>query len=454
MPESDLWIQIKNNLQQKNKGQLLRSILSATQMNTQVIEGEKLFTLTVPSSFHQKCIHSCLKDIQAHIKRQGLRGKILIQKSTKTKKDILITQQQVCLSKTKPFFKNKTNSIFAGWNFTDFVEGPSNTFALAAAKSVAKNPVTKHTNPLFIYGPTGLGKTHLLLAIGNQIKKHPEKKVCYLAAERFFNDCIFHIQKNAMPQFREKYRKHFHVLLLDDVQILGRGESTQEEFFHTFEFLIQRGCQIVLASDKKPKDIKGLKERIQSRFSGGLVVDVQPPDKETSIAIIKQKAKKIGIQLPESTCFFLAELASKSIREIEGFLNKIKIFCDLHPKASLSPPVLNQLFSAEKLLSKKPHTLSLSIEEIQQAVASFFHLSPSDIKSRFRTQKIVYARNISMLLVRELLNMSLIQIGHNFGGKDHSSVLKSLQKITKDRHTNLQTNKHIDQLKAILTSST
>ena len=454
MSESELWIQIKDHLQQKSKGQLLRSVLSSTQMEAQIVEGRKQFTLTVPTAFHQKCIHRVLEDIQTHIKEQGLNEKVFVQKTSKSTTDIPITKSQKITflkTKNKTFSKNSSDSVFSEWSFMDFVEGPSNTFALAAAKSVAKSPSTKHTNPLFIYGPTGLGKTHLLLAIGNQIKKtQPEKTVYYLAAERFFNDCITHIQKNAMPQFREKYRKRFHVLLLDDVQILGRGESTQEEFFHTFECLIQNNCQVVLASDKNPKDIKGLKDRMRSRFSGGLMVDIQPPDKETSLAIIKQKAKKMKIHLSEPMCFYLAELSSNSIREIEGFLNKIKIFCDLYPGAPLSFAVLRQLFDTENFSNKKTSTQVLTVEQIQQTVANFFHLKPSDIKSRSRTQKIVYARNISMFLVRELIGLSLAQIGQVFGGKDHSSVLKALQKTTLNCHKNSQISLQLEQLKTIL----
>lgn len=443
MLDPNLWIQIKECLQKSNKNRLLKSILNATQLESKMLEGSPCFTLTVPSSFHKKIILSCLEDIQNYTRKQGLGDKIDIQQSS---------QQLALNTKASPAGTDviksvqKNSSVFDTWHFEDFIEGPGNTFALAAAKSVAQKSITKHSNPLFIYGSTGLGKTHLLLAIGNHIrKKLPEVKVHYLAAERFFNDCIVYMQRSAMRQFREKYRRKLDVLLLDDVQILGRGESTQEEFFHTFEFLTQNQCQIVLASDKKPKDIKGLKARIQSRFSGGLVVDIEPPDKETAMAIIKQKALKMNIELAQHLCLYLAELPFRSVREIEGYLNKIKIFCELQ-RMPLSLAVLKQLFAG----SGQTDTSLPQVEEIQAIVANFFHLKVSDLKSKSRHTPIVHARNISMLIIREYLKLSLKQIGRLFGSKDHSSVLKALKKIRQEAGSKTKVKQDIQKIKTDL----
>ena len=325
----------------------------------------------------------------------------------------VISPSSISVKSTKP-----APNVFSGWNFADFVEGPGNAFALAAAKSVSKAP-SHQNNPLFIYGPTGLGKTHLLLAIGNAQKT--QKRLLYLPAERFFNDCILHIQKNAMFHFREKYRRKLDLLLLDDVQILGRGESTQEEFFHTFECLIQHGCQIVLASDQKPQHIKGLKERLQTRFSGGLMVDITPPDRETTLAILQKKAIKWGLSLSEEMFFYLAGLPATSVREREGFLNKIKIFSELR-ESPISLDILKKLFADHDTYR------ALSSEYIARATARHFGLQTKDIFSPSRKRTIVQARNICLFLIRKHLKLSFHQIG-DFLGKDHSSILKAWQKM-------------------------
>ncbi|MYE07936.1 MAG: chromosomal replication initiator protein DnaA, partial [Oligoflexia bacterium] len=334
--------------------------------------------------------------------------------------------------------KAKKNSAFyPQWTFSSFVQGPSNSFAFSLAKSLAQSPFNNHSNPLFIYGPSGLGKTHLLHAIGNHLEKEkPHLKVLYLPAERFFNDCINHIRKNGMELFRQKYRTNIQVLLLDDIQILGRGESIQEEFFHTFESLKSAKCQMVLASDQKPKDIKGLKDRIKTRFEGGVITDIQAPDKDTKRAIIKSKAQNWHPSLPEEIISHISHIPTNSIREIEGHLNKIKMFCDLQNKP-LRLETVQHLFCKE--ISSFPTSAPFSSSQnpgfslVQKQVCAYFHIKASELRSSSRAKHIVYARNIAIHLARKDLNLSLKELGQLFGKRNHSTILHSLKVIEKGK---------------------
>ncbi len=474
LPEQILWSFIKECLQKQPglNGGVLRSILNTTHMECHFSKGKRNFTLKVPSSLHQNLIRSLLPNIQKHIQQKGMEGSVTIEKDpvflsslpnpklAMQKTNFLNTPTSYSGQTSQPSFhklhshssngsfspSTENFEVFSEWDFESLVEGPGNCLAIAAAKNIANHPRSRSINPLFIYGASGLGKTHILLSIGNFIRKQNLPiKVSYLSAERFFNDCIFHIQKNSMSAFREKYRKHVHILLLDDVQILGRGERTQEEFFHTFESLIQKKCQIVLASDKKPKDIKGLKARICSRFAGGMVVDIKAPDPETKMAIIKNKSKKINLPLSEQMIHYLTQLPADSVREIEGNLNKIKFFCDFQ-KTNPSLEIIKKLLPS----SYSHRVISLTTQQIQNQVAHYFHIKVSDLISPLRSQKLVYARNIAIFLVREELNLSLHQIGRDFGQRDHSSILKALKKIKTQIKKNSPLENHLKSLKKTL----
>ena len=422
MPEQQLWSYIQSRLKKNtSSGQMLCTVLKSVCLDRQNINGKTVFILKTPSSFHQKLLKPLLEDIHHQIKQTSphnlSKSSVIIQTSPAPLKSL--KRAPARLKPPAPGGYQAKSSVFSGWDFNSFVEGPGNSFALAGAKNIACQP-GRSMNPLFIYGSTGLGKTHLLLAIGNFLEKRG-KKALYLPAERFFNDCIHHIQKHSMASFREKYRKNISVLLLDDIQILGKGESIQEEFFHTYESLKQNACQIVLAGDKKPKDIKGLKDRLRTRFLGGVVADIQPPNFETKIAILRQKSLQIKTAFPEDIILYLSRLPMDSVRELEGALNKIRFLCEFQ-KTKVSLELVQKLFP---MTSPKS---SLLPEQIQQICADFFHLKLMDLKSRARSQKIIRARNLSMWLIREKSGLSLCQIGRIFGGKDHSSVLKALKK--------------------------
>ena len=451
MSEQQLWSHIKKNLQKNLQGKLLLSVLNTARLESFTSQGQKHLTIKVPSSFHQNILKSHLENIQTQVKLYGAPYKTInIEKTpfNASSAPTIKTLYPPPSPNPSPAEKKlqRPSSFSSSWTFSSFVQGPNNCFAFSLAKSIAAQPLKNNSNPLFIYGPSGMGKTHLLHAIGNALEKEkPHLKVCYLPTERFFNDCINHIRKNDMPSFRQKYRKNIHVLLLDDIQILGKGESIQEEFFHTFESLKQGNCQIVLASDQKPKNIKGLKERVRTRFSGGVIADIQSPDKDTKTAIIRDKAQRRHLKLSGEIVDYIANTPSCSIRETEGHLNKLKMFCELQNR----PPSLSlaqELFSNEVEKINPPtssfDTVSPSlpsrdnIKVLQRGVCSLFNIKTSDLKSRSRSKHLVQARNLAIYVAREDLKLSLSEIGFLFGNRNHSTVLNSLKKIKQQQNNN------------------
>ena len=320
-------------------------------------------------------------------------------------------------------FAQTRDSLNPEYTFSTFVVGRNNEFAHAVSYSIAKNPGTENYNPLFIYGPTGMGKTHLLNAVGNHLKEHfPNLSICYCSAERFLNECISSIRRNEMHKFRQKYRDKCNVLLMDDIQILNRGEAVQEEFFHTLNDFFEKGQQVIVASDHMPKDIKGLEDRIRTRLEWGLIADIQPPDIETRVAILRYKAERRAIHLPPDVASYIARISKTSIRQLEGNLNKIKMFAELQG-VSIS------LELAKKVLASHDDTRSLTIDDVQRLVADHFKLRVVDLKARSRTKPLVLARQMSMYLVKKHLDKSLVEIGRAFGGKDHSTVINAIKRV-------------------------
>ncbi|MFH1621772.1 MAG: chromosomal replication initiator protein DnaA [Candidatus Omnitrophota bacterium] len=309
------------------------------------------------------------------------------------------------------------------YTFENFVVGPSNRFTHAACLAVAENPA-KSYNPLFIYGGVGLGKTHLMQAICHFVKKRsPKVSITYLSSERFTNELINSIRHQSMEAFRKKYR-NVDILLLDDIHFIAGKESTQEEFFHTFNTLHDSHKQIIISSDRSPKEINKLEERLVSRFSWGLITDVQPPDLETRVAIIKKKIESEKTKVPEDVIFFLAESVTNNIRELEGGLNRLSAYAlleGLEINLSLAKDILKDML--------RESVKNINIETILKKVANNYQLSTGDLKTKRRNKNIVEARQVAMYITRELTNLSLPEIGLNFGGKDHTTVLHSYNKI-------------------------
>lgn len=332
------------------------------------------------------------------------------------------------------------------YTFEEFVSGSSNQFAYAAAMAVANNPATTY-NPLFIYGGVGLGKTHLVNAIGNAIlKKSPQMRICYYTSEKFMNELINSLRYNRMDEFRNKFRS-MDILLIDDIQFIAGKERTQEEFFHTFNALYESHKQIIVTSDKFPKDIPGLEERLRSRFEWGLIADIQAPDVETKLAILKMKAEQNSINLPEDVALFLANSICNNVRELEGYLIRIGAYASL-----TSVPV--SLEMARDVLKDIliERNRELSVEEILKKVSLHFNIKVSDIKSAKRLKAVVLPRQIAMYISRQLTSSSYPEIGDRFGGKDHSTIIHAIRKIEKLMEEDFQLKSTIENLKKELTN--
>jgi len=312
------------------------------------------------------------------------------------------------------------------YTFDSFVVGSSNRFAHAASIAVSDSPA-KSYNPLFIYGKVGLGKTHLMHSIGNRIhQRAPQTKILYISSEKFTNQLISAIQSRSTPNFRKLYRS-VDVLLIDDIQFIAGKESTQEEFFHTFNALHDSHKQIVLSSDRPPKEIHSLEERLVSRFDWGLVTDMQAPDLETRVAILKMKAQRETIHVPDEVIFFIAERIRSNIRELEGALIRTVAYSKLigqEVTTSLAKNILRDMFVEE--------ASKITVDLIQQKVASYFDIRLSEMKSKRRTKAVAYPRQVAMYLVRELTDYSLPEIGEYFGGRDHTTVIYACNKVQGD----------------------
>jgi chromosomal replication initiator protein len=326
------------------------------------------------------------------------------------------------------------------FTFERFVVGSCNQFAHAAAKAVATMP-SRSYNPLFIYGGVGMGKTHLMHAIGHfLLNEHSGMRIVYTSSERFMNEMVNCIKLEKMPQFHAHYRSA-DVLLVDDVQVLAGKERTQEEFFHTFNELYDHQKQIVISSDSSPKNTSGLVERLRSRFEWGLMVDVQPPDLETKMAILDKKAEADGVKLPEDVRIFIATRTKSNVRELEGALIKLLAYSEV----TGSPITMAMAQQVLKHLGQG-HERKVTIESVIRAVGDKYHLQPSQLKQKSNTRQIAYPRQIAMYLIKEITPASLPEIGRAFGGKHHTTVLHSIHKIEKLRHKDAELNKIIHSL--------
>jgi len=343
-------------------------------------------------------------------------------------------------SKPLNLFKSNSYSLKTRYIFETFVAGKSNEFAHAACKAVARMP-GKVYNPLFIHGGVGLGKTHLLHAIGNQIlQKDPTKKIFYCSSEHFTNDLINSLKNDKMPEFRSKYRR-LDVLLIDDIQFIAGKDSTQEEFFHTFNELHQLGKQIVLSSDRPPKEINKIEKRLVSRFEWGLIADVQTPDYETRVAILNKKAENENIKIPQEVITYIAESINSNIRELEGALNRVVARTSLLKKKMTVDLVEDILYDVLKSKSKL-----VTKERIIKTVSDFFDVPVEEMKSSKRKRAIAIARQVAMYFLREMLQIPFTAIGDIFGGKDHTTVMHSVSKIENE----IKEKKHFSKDMALL----
>jgi chromosomal replication initiator protein len=436
------WDQIKNNLSSKLRPEAFQNWFALTEFSR--VEGERL-TVAVPNEAtkswvegeYSDSIHDAISELHLPVRTIEFH--------------VMPTPNGFASGMVEPLpssngaaaesvLQGGTIQLNSKFTFENFVVGSCNQFAHAAAKAVATMP-SKSYNPLFIYGGVGMGKTHLMHAIGKSLSSQfAGMRIVYTTSERFMNHMINCIKLDRMQSFRDHFRSA-DVLLMDDVQILSGKERTQEEFFHTFNDLYDHSKQIVISSDSSPKQIGGLVERLRSRFEWGLMVDVQPPDLETKMAILDKKAELEGVKLPEDVRIFIATKTRSNVRELEGALVKLIAYSSVSG-AEINLPMAQQVL--KHMIQGQDRRVS--IESITRAVAEKFELQPSQLRQKTNARQIAYPRQIAMYLAKELTNSSLPEIGRAFGNKHHTTVLHSVNKIDQLRHKDGELNRLIHKL--------
>jgi chromosomal replication initiator protein len=465
--KEQFWGLVKNNLTSKNSGnKLLQTWFEPTDLlDIENLSGNsQKFKLGVPTELHKYWISENLFDricseISCLIQNPFEVELIVTGKSLPVNPEsptalhqVMSTNENSTSSRVAPespanFIHapkiNKTTDFLnPEYSFSTFVVGRNNEFAHATSYRIAQRPGSEGYNPLFICGPTGMGKTHLLHAVGNHIRENlPHLKIFYVSAERFLNECISSIRRGEMDKFRIRYREKCDLLLMDDIQVLGRGEAVQEEFFHTLNDFFEKDRQVVVASDRMPKDIKGLEDRIRTRLEWGLIADIQMPEFETRLAILRYKAEKKMIPITDEVATYIAKISKRSIRELEGNLNKVKMFSELQG-------LQINLELTKKVLAVHDETTTMTIDDIQKLTGEHFKIRVVDLKSKNRSKPLLIARQLGMYLIKHNLDKSLVEIGRSFGGRDHTTVLNALRKIDKELNKNSDLKKDYEDLQS------
>jgi chromosomal replication initiator protein len=409
-----------------------------------VKDGREL-VLQAPDNFFKSWVEGHYRQaIQEALKLCVQEGVGLVFETNTVVKKTVLPQDTESIP-TKTARPKEQTSLNQRYTFDTFVVGPSNRHAHAYSLAVAKSPA-KTYNPLFVYGGVGLGKTHLIQAVCHYARQNTTEKlqICYLPSEKFTNELIEAIQHHSTSNFRQKYR-NVDILVIDDIHFIAGKESTQEEFFHTFNTLYDAHKQIIISSDRPPKEIANLQERLVSRFGWGLTTDIQPPDLETRVAILKNKVEREPVSVPDEAIFFIAQLIKTNIRELEGALVRTIAYSLLEEK----PITLDLTKEVLKELLKEPQKL-ITVDFIQRCVSEEFAISLHELKTRRRTKNIVLPRQVAMYLSRELTDFSLPEIGDFFGGKDHTTVLHSYNKIKGLVNTNTPLKDRIDRIIKII----
>lgn len=438
----DLWAQLLEKLQKNISKPSFETWLKPTEA---IALSDNLLTIAAPNNFSRDWLESRYADIiRDHLKEitnQSIGVKFISREENNDTASNSSSQTKSVLA--EPISKKQLNPRYT---FDSFVIGQENRFAHAAALAVAESPANAY-NPLFIYGGVGLGKTHLMHAIGHYILElNPESRVVYLSSEKFTNEFINAIRDNKAIQFRNKYRSA-DILLIDDIQFLARKEQTQEEFFHTFNTLHEENKQIVISSDRPPKEIPRLEDRLRSRFEWGLITDVQPPNLETRIAILRKKAIADNLKVPNEVLVSIADQVSTNIRELEGALIRVVAY-----SALVDQPVTPELASeALKEIISTSEPRKVNTKEIQEEVCRYYRLRVEDLISKKRTKSIAFPRQIAMYLSRELTDSSLPKIGEDFGGRDHTTVIHAHEKITRTLENDSLLREAIREIKKKLT---
>ncbi len=394
--------------------------------------------LHAPNRFVKERVETdYLGEIQAHLNSKDSKLRVSLHVGDRSESG---KEHRAGKARGAPRTSRFTTKLSTGFTFQTFVEGKSNALARAAALQVTESPGATY-NPLLIYGGVGLGKTHLMQAIGHMLMERKSNgTVVYLHSERYVANLVYALQHNVIQAFTRYYRST-SALLIDDIQFLAGKERSQEEFFHTFNTLMEDQQQIVLTCDRYPKEIKDLEERLKSRFGWGLTMAIDPPDLETRVAILKSKAQQLKIQLPEVVCFFVAKLFPSNVRELEGALNRLLA----HTRFRGIPLNIDNTREALKDLIAVQHRQT-TIDNIQKTTAQYFKIRTSDMLSRSRSQGIVRPRQIAMALTKELTQHSLPEIGRNFGDRDHTTVLHACRRIKNLRDKDLKIDEDYNNL--------
>jgi len=406
--------------------------------------------LAVPNNFVQEWLYKKFHNTILRSFRQAnasIRAlDYIITKETDDKKQADIKKMAPQPTISMPlheYYINKENNLNPRYTFDSFVVGPFNELAHAAARSVVKTP-GKSYNPLFVYGPTGVGKTHLMQAVGNHIKKDfPDKKVFYLTSERFVMEYIASVQSNKANQFKEKYRK-YDVIIMDDIQFFSSTEKSQEEMFHLFNTFKDTDRQLVFSSDRHVNFIPGIQERLRNRFTSGMIVDISEPDRESRMAILKAKCALNGIILTDETIQFITDSINPNIRELEGAINTVVCQTQLKNRSLSVAEIKNLLKNSAK--PKK----NISVKDVVKTIADFYNISEDIIYNKTRKKEVVKPRQIIMYILREDLNISFPSIGEKLGGRDHTTVIHSCEKIKNDLKTNPILIQELSQIRAMM----
>ncbi len=386
---------------------------------------EEYAMLEIPNRFYKEWIEENYSEIIEDVFQEVIKKRPSVRYTVKEKQDDEIKRLNAQINSRRRSLRNRGIYLNPKYTFEEFVVGPSNQFAHAAALKVAESPGTVY-NPLFIYGGVGLGKTHLINAIGNRVlENHRNIQVLYVPAEQFTNEVVAAIKNDKMTELKEKYR-NVDLLLIDDIQFIANKTQTQEEFFHTFNALYEQQKQIVISSDRPPKDIQDITDRLKSRFTMGLTADIQPPSVETKIAILEKKAEFQRITLPQDVKYWLAMNVKSNIRELEGCLLKIAAHASI-TGMPITLEMTKEILKDTIVDKDRP----ITVENIMKTVAEEYKIRVTDLKSKKRTKEIAIPRQIAMYLARELTDLSLQDIGKHFGGKDHATVLYACKQIEK-----------------------
>jgi chromosomal replication initiator protein len=442
---ADLWNAVLTNIEKKISKPSFDTWLKSTKAHS--LQGD-LLVITAPNEFARDWLEEryslLISSILAEITGEELEIKFIIPQN-QNEEDLDLPVPQKKPKKVEEPVEYSQNILNTKYTFDTFVIGSGNRFAHAASLAVAEAPA-KAYNPLFIYGGVGLGKTHLMHAIGHYVLDHnPSAKVVYLSSEKFTNEFINSIRDNKAIEFRNKYR-NVDVLLIDDIQFLAGKESTQEEFFHTFNTLHEESKQIIISSDRPPREIPTLEDRLRSRFEWGLITDITPPDLETRIAILRKKAKAEGLDIPNEVMLYIANQIDTNIRELEGALIRVVAYSSLINKdinADLAAEALKDIIPGSK-----PKVIT--ILDIQKVVGQNYHIKLEDFTAKKRTKSVAFPRQIAMYLSRELTDYSLPKIGEEFGGRDHTTVIHAHEKISKLLLSDSQLEKQIKEIKEML----